>query len=56
MNKDNLITEPSNPEEMINSCYGRIDYRTWCEKELERMNDPTAKLITLDNGFIALTR
>ena len=38
------LTHWTNPDAMIDSQYGNITYRKWCEKEQERINVTGAKL------------
>jgi len=52
------ITEWSSPTEIINSGYGNITYREWCERERDRINKrgDTVRIVERKNGYIALSR
>ena len=52
------VSEWSSPDEIIDSGYGRITYRVWCEKERDRINrhGDCVKIATRKDGFIALSR
>ena len=52
------VTEWDDPEEIIQSEYGNITYRLWCEIERDRLNKrgDTVRIITNSKGQICLTR
>ncbi len=58
--KSRTITERESPSGMVDSGYGRITYRVWCEKEMQRMNGKSNNLEVhiheFSNGDIALVR
>jgi hypothetical protein len=58
MSNQKPMTYFSSPSETIKSGYGKIKYREWCEKEIERMakKGTVAKIVTREDGFIALSR
>jgi len=58
MNEKKMMTQWSSPNEIIDSGYGRITYREWCEKERDRINQrgESVKIMTRGDGFIALSR
>jgi len=58
MNEKKTITHWSSPDEIIDSGYGKITYREWCQKERDRINQhgDGAKIVTRRDGFIALSR
>ena len=43
---------------MLDSAYGRVTYRTWCERERDRMNQrgDKVKIVKRADGCIALAR
>ena len=52
-----LLTKWSSPREIIDSGYGKIAYRVWCEKERDRINKcgDTVKIVE-QFGHICLSR
>jgi len=60
MSKDNdpRLTHWSPPDGIINSGYGRITNREWCEREMARINrrGDNVSIVTNADGMIALTR
>jgi hypothetical protein len=55
----NTLTHWGRPGEMLDSGYGNVSYRDWCDKELARMHkhgDNTVRLLIHPNGSIALSR
>ena len=52
------LTHWSSPTEIIDSGYGNITYREWCEKERDRINvrGDGVKIVERGDGFIALSR
>jgi len=52
------LTHYSSPSETIDSGYGLISYRKWCEKERDRINahGDGVHIVTRKDGHIALTR
>jgi len=58
MKYKNMVTEWGFPDEIIDSGYGKITYREWCEKERDRINKrgDGVNIVTRGDGFIALSR
>lgn len=52
------LTEWSSPNEIINSQYGKVTYREWCQKERDRINvrGDGVMIVERADGFIALSR
>lgn len=52
------LTHWSNPTEIIDSGYGEITYREWCEKERDRINghNDNVKIVKHGDVLIALSR
>jgi hypothetical protein len=53
------LTEFTNPLDMIDSQWGTIKYREWCERERDRINAKDGgkvKIVTRAGGMIALSR
>ena len=51
------VTVWDHPNSRIDSQYGDISYRQWCEKEVERMNRNGGNVkLSEHNEFIAITR
>jgi len=53
------LTEWSSPDEMIDSEYGKITYRSWCENEKNRINghgDSVAIVTRETDNYITLSR
>jgi hypothetical protein len=58
MKNDKRLTEWSQPSEILNSQYGKVTYREWCDKECARINErgDGVKIVTREDGCIALSR
>lgn len=58
MNDKNRITLWMVGEEYIESMYGRITYREWCERERERIyrSGETLRILHRKDGAVALFR
>lgn len=53
----NTITTWSRPNEMLQSQYGNVTYREWCELEKARMLTHGRKVVVVElDGMIALAR
>jgi hypothetical protein len=52
------VTQWSNPNEVVDSQYGKIVYNEWCTKERDRINQrgDTVAVVTREDGCIALSR
>jgi len=58
MSDKKTVTQWSSPAEIIDSGYGKITYREWCEKERDRINKrgDGVRIVKRKDGFIALSR
>jgi len=58
MNEKKTMTHWTNPTDIIDSGYGKITYREWCDKERDRINKrgDGVKIVERADGFIALSR
>jgi hypothetical protein len=54
----NPLTHWSKPTEIIDSGYGEITYREWCQRERDRLNKrgDDVKIVVRADGLIALSR
>jgi hypothetical protein len=51
----NNITRWGNPDSMLDSEYGRVTYRQWCNREVERFRAAGREVaIVTNDGMIAL--
>lgn len=58
MDDERRITLWTRPEEIIETAYGRMTYREWCERERERLTGrgDHVEIVTNEDGLIALVR
>ena len=58
VDEENRITLWVVPEDYIESSYGKITYREWCERERKRISaqGSTACVVAREDGMIALFR
>lgn len=53
------VSQWADPDEVIDSGYGRVTFREWCELELARMRkhgDRVKLVVRKSDGFIAISR
>ena len=58
MSNRKLVTDWGKPTDMLESQYGTIPYREWCQREAERINQrgDGVRIVVKGNGLIALSR
>ena len=46
------------PDEVLKSQYGKVTYREWCEREIQRIASTggNARLVERPDGYVALFR
>lgn len=50
MIEDEQLTEWTRPTEMMDTFYGRISYRDWCNREAARISRETGRQVYLKEG------